>query len=273
MAATAAAGSNGPSSAAPVDRKIIKNGQLSMTVNDSVDVAMMRITAIASYVGGYLVGSRIYVEGSASSGRRGAQAVIAVPVDRYEDALNQVRQIAHSVESDTSASSDVTEQFTDLQSRLRNLESTSARIRDFLGKAQTVDEALKINAQLADVDRQIEEIKGKLNAMTARTTYSTITVDMHEIVPTATPTSTPTSTPTPTATPTMTPNAWHPDQTFTTAATVQTNLISALVRTLGDFLIWFVVVILPYLLVLGIVAAVIRWILGWFFRAPRTPSS
>ena len=70
----------------------------------------------------------------------------------------------------------------------------------------------------------------------------------------------------------MTPHVWHPDQMFTTAANVQTNLISALVRTLGDFLIWFVVVILPCLLVLGISAAMIRWILGWFFRAPRSPA-
>lgn len=263
---------NGPSSAEPVDRKIIKNAQLSMTIR-SVDEAMIRITGIASDVGGYLVGSRSYVEGGGNSGRRGAQAVIAVPVDRYEEALNRVRQVAYTVESDTSASTDVTEQFTDLQSRLRNLESTAVRIRDFLGKAQTVDEALRINAQLADVDGQIEVIKGKLNAMTARTTYSTITADMHELVPTATPTGTPTSTPTPTATPTMTPNAWHPDQTFTTAATVQSNLVSALVRTLGDFLIWFVVVIVPYVLILGIIAAVIRWILSWLFRTPRTPSA
>ena len=177
-AATAApSGSNGdvPSSAAPIDRKLIKNAQLTMLVQ-TVDVAVARLTGIATDVGGYLVGSRTFLDG----GRKGAQVTLAVPVDNFETSLNLVRKVALTIESDVSASSDVTDQFVDLQSRLTNLLATEARIREFLSKAQTVDEALKINAQLSDVDRQIEEIKGKLNAMNARTTFSTITVDMHE---------------------------------------------------------------------------------------------
>lgn len=236
-----------PSNPAPVDRQIIKNAQLTMVVN-SVDSAVVRLTGIASDVGGYLVGSRTFLEGS----RKAAQVTLAVPVDNFESSLNLVRKVALTIENDLSSSNDVTEQFVDLQSRLTNLQATEARIRDFLGKAQTVDEALKINAQLSDVDQQIEAIKGKLNAMSARTTFSTITVDLHEPAPTPSPTATPTVTPTPT------PVAWRPDQTFQSAVTVQTNVL----RSLGDVFIWFAVVVLTYLVIPLLLFALVRWFMG-----------
>ena len=256
-AAPSGSGANLPSSAAPIDRKIIKNAQLTMVVS-SVDVALVRLTGIASDVGGYLVGSRTFLENN----RKGAQVTLAVPVDAYEQSLNLVRKVAVTIENDLSTSSDVTAQFTDLQSRLTNLLATEARIREFLAKAQTVDEALKVNAQLSDVDRQIEEIKGQLNVLTARTTVSTITVDLREPVPTPTPTATPTLTPTPT------PIAWRPDQTFQSAVTVQTNLV----KVLGDLLIRLAVVVLPYLLVFLLLLMLIRWLARKIVR-PRAPKA
>jgi hypothetical protein len=270
VSATAAPGTtnNTAANAAAIDRRIIKNSQLSMTVTN-VDVAVVRLTGIVADVGGYLVSNRTFVEGN----RRSGQVVMAIPVDRFEESLNLARKIAYSIESDIATSADVTEQFTDLQSRLRNLEATATRIRDFLAKATTVEESLKINAQLSDVDKQIEEIKGKLNAMNYRTTFSTITVDLREFVPTPTvtlsptpthtPTATPTYTPTPThtPTPTATPITWKPDETFKAASEAQGKLFATLVLVLGDTFIWFVVFILPYLLIGVALYGGVRWLM------------
>ncbi len=235
-----------PESALPLDRRIIKNAQLTETV-ESTDTAVARITGIAVDVGGYVAGSHTYVEGD----RKGAQVTIGVPVDRFEEALNLVRKVALRLESDITSSSDVSAQYVDLESRLKNLQATADRIREFLGKAQTVDEALKINAQLSDVESQIEQIKGQLNVLSARTAFSTITVDIHEQLPTPTPTATPTPTPTPT------PIGWHPDLTFNSAIGVQSSLL----RALGDLLIWFIVVLLPYIVVFALAAMGIAWVL------------
>ena len=235
-----------------------------------IDESVFRLTGIAADVGGYLVSNRVFVDGN----RRQAQVTMAVPVDRFEEALNLVRKVAYSIESDVAASSDVTEQFTDLQSRLRNLEATSSRIRDFLTKATTVEESLKINAQLGEVDRQIEEIKGKLNAMQARTTFSTITADLRELVPTPTitPTPTPTTTPTPTHTPTTTPTptpiVWKPNETLKAASETQTKLFSALMLVVGDTLIWLVVVVLPYVLLGALLYLIVSRLARWLAR-PR----
>ncbi|MGB8648009.1 MAG: DUF4349 domain-containing protein [Anaerolineae bacterium] len=251
-------GSDQPSAAIPLDHKIIKNAQLVLTV-DKTSTAVERLTAIASDAGGYLQGSHTFAEGSTT----GAQVTMQVPVDRFEEALNRVRNVALKITSDTTSSSDVSAQYVDLQSRQTNLEATRDRIRQFLDKAATVDEALKVNQQLSDVEAQIEQIKGQLNVLNARSSFSTITVDLHEPQPTPTPTLTPTPTPTPT------PIGWNPGQTFNDAARVQTSLL----RAIGDLLIWVIVVLLPYVVVFGLVAFGATWLIRRFVKpaAPRAP--
>jgi TolA-binding protein len=167
-----------------------------------------------------------------------------------------VRRVALRINQDIATSYEVTEQYVDLESRLRNLEATSARLRDFLQRAQTITETLTVNEQLTRVEQEIEQIKGKLNALNARSAFSTITTDLQEPLPTPAPTHTPTITPSPTPTATPTPNVWRPNETLDSAVTLQTNLLQGL----GTLAIWLIVVLLPYLLALGLVALGIRWL-------------
>jgi len=236
-------------------RKIIKNAQMQLTV-ESADVGIDRLTGITIDMGGYIVSTRIFTE----NGLKAATVSFAVPVDQFEATLRRVRAIALKVDQESSSGQDVSDQYVDLESQLKNLQATANRIREFLSKAQTVDEALKVNQQLSDVEKQIETIKGKMNYIDDRSAFSTITVDLREPRPTPTPTFTPTATatPTPTATPmpTATPVGWHPDETFGKAVSAQATLVKGLV----DLIIWFVVVLLPYLIGL----AVLLWLLMRF---------
>ncbi|MBI4671386.1 MAG: DUF4349 domain-containing protein [Chloroflexi bacterium] len=250
-----AAGSENPPPLAPaavpglvadIDRKIIKNAQLTVVVGKT-DAAIFQITGIANDVGGYVVSNRLFSDNN----QRGATIVLAVPVDRFEESLNRIRQVPQEIVQDHITSSDVTEQYIDLEARLKNLEATATRIRELLTRANTVDEALKINVQLSEIESQIEQIKGKLNALSARTTFSTITVDMREPPPT------PTITPTPTATPTPTPAAWRPDETAARALNTQGNLL----RALGDTLVWFLIVVVPYLVIAALGVLGVRWLI------------
>lgn len=240
-----------PGNPVPIDRKIIKNAQLDMIV-EHTPIALMRITGIASDVGGYVISSRTFGDGD----RTGAQISIAVPVDRFESSLNLVRRVAQHINQDITSSDEVTEQYVDLESRLRNLEATSARLRDFMQRAQTITETLTVNEQLTRVEQEIEQIKGKLNALSARSAFSTITTDLQEPLPTLAPTQTPTITPSPTPTATPTPNVWRPNETMDSAVTLQTNLLQAL----GTLAIWLIVVLLPYLIVLFLLALGLRWL-------------
>lgn len=236
-----------------VDRRLVKNAQLTVTVEDT-NSAITRFTGIAADVGGYVVSNRLFSDNR----RRGATLVLAVPVERFDEALNRVRQVPLQVNQDFISTNDVTDQFVDLEARLKNLQATAERIRALLDRATTVEEALKINTQLSEIESQIEQIKGQLNVLTARTTFSTITIDLREPLPTPTATATFTPTPTPT------PVDWRPGETLERAVRAQ----STLARLAGDALIWFAVVVLPY----GVLLAVVLLIVNRF-RPRKTPRS
>ena len=233
-----------PSSAQDLDRKIIKTSNLIVVV-ESADTAIFRFTGIVSDFGGYIVSNRVYSDNNL----RGATMVVAVPVERFEEALNLIRGVPKEIIQDFISSSDVTEQYVDLEARLKNLEATAIRIRELLTRADTVEDALKINLELSNIESQIEQIKGKLNALSARTSFSTITIDMREPAPTPTPSPTPTVTPSPTSI------AWRPDETVSRAVQTQNSLL----RGLGDTLIWVGIVLLPYLIAALLIGLLVRW--------------
>ncbi|MBI5032516.1 MAG: DUF4349 domain-containing protein [Chloroflexi bacterium] len=230
-------------SALNTQRKIVKNAQLQLTV-ESTDVALDRLTGITTDMGGYILSTRVFTEG----GLKAATISFAVPVDQFESTMRRVRAVALKVEQESSSGQDVTDQYVDLESQVKNLEATANRIRDFLTKAQTVEEALKVNQQLSDVEKQIETLKGKMNQIDGRSAFSTITAELREPKPTPVPA--PTMTPTPTPTPTPLPVGWNPTDTLDKAVGAQKSLLKVFI----DLAIWLVVVPLPYAIVIGAIA-------------------
>ena len=75
---------------------------------------------------------------------------------------------------------DVTEEYVDLQSRLRNSEAQEAQMLELMKKAETIEEILTVQSRLSDIQAQIEQIKGRIQYMDSRTDYATITVDLRD---------------------------------------------------------------------------------------------
>lgn len=228
------------------NRMIVKNADVRLTVKDT-DVAIDRATQIIGDAGGYIVSSRVWYQDYYGHNLKYAAITIGVPVDEFENVLSRLRGLAIKVVDETAAGDDVTDQYVDLQSQLNNLEATRARIQDFLKDAKTIDEALRINQELSNIEGQIEQIKGQMNYLNDRSAYSTITLNLEPEFPVLTPT------PTPTVLPTATPVPWNPGQTFGEAK----NIITVIYQGIGNFLIWLVVVILPILLP----PALILWVI------------
>lgn len=240
------------------NRKIIKNADMRLLVKDT-SVALQRSTQIITDLGGYIVSSRTWYEDYFGNNVQYATITIGVPVDQFERAMQRFRDLSIRVLDENASGEDVTDQYVDLESQLQNLEATRARIQEFLKDAKTVDEALRINQQLSDIEGQIEQIKGRMNYLADRSSFSTITVNFEPELPVLTPT------PTPTITPTSTPVPWKPGETFDGAK----RAVTVAYQGIFDFLIWLIVVILPILLP----PALILWGL-WkvIFRKPRKPS-
>jgi uncharacterized coiled-coil protein SlyX len=238
--------SDGASPSAPIpvgllrfDRKVIKNAELTLRVNDTF-ASVDKLTGIVADYDGFIVSSRAWSEGQ----YRMATVTISVPVDTFEQVLRRLRGIAVEVLDERADGEDVTDQYVDLESRLRNLEATQTRIRAFLDQTVTVEEALEVNRRLSEVEAQIEDIKGKMNYLTERAAYSTITVHLQPERPT----------PTPTPTPTL--PAWKPLETATEAG----STLMVILRFLADLAIWLAIVLLPFLIPAALILwAIFRW--------------
>jgi hypothetical protein len=228
------------------NRMIVKNGDIRLSVKDT-DVAIDRTTQVIGDAGGYIVSSRTWYQDYYGNNLKYATITVGVPVSEFERVLVRLRALAVKVVDEKACGDDVTDQYVDLQSQLTNLEATRARIQEFLKDAKTVDEALRINQELANIEAQIEQIKGRMNYLNDRSAFSTVTINFEPEFPALTPT--PTVTPNPTAT----PAAWNPGKTFGSAKDTVTVLYQGIV----DLLIWVAVVVLPILLP----PALILWVL------------
>ena len=224
------------------NRMIIKNADVRLMVKDT-DVAIDRATQVIADAGGYIVSSRVWYQDYYGNNLKYATVTIGIPVEEFERALVKLRDLAVRVVDEVASGDDVTEQYVDLQSQLTNLEATRARIQEFLKDTKTIEEALRINQELANIEAQIEQIKGRMNYLNDRSAYSTITINFEPEFPVLTPT------PTPTAYPTATPIPWNPGETFGEAK----GTVTVLYQGIANFLIWVAVVILPLALPLALI--------------------
>lgn len=222
---------NVPHQAASIDRKIIKNAEVNVLVEDS-DIAIDRLTQVVGDAGGYIISSRVwYQDHRDGENYKYASITLGIPVDQFEVTMRRVRGLALRVLDENASGEDVTDQFVDLQSRLSNLEATQARIQSFLEDAKTVDEALRINQELAQIEAQIEEVKGRMNYLSDRSAFSTITVTIAPELPEIEPA------------PVPDPKPWTPSETLKDA----TETLVKAYQGIAEFAIWVLVAVLPIL--------------------------
>jgi hypothetical protein len=226
-----------------------------LLVSDT-DQAIERITQMAADLGGYIISSRTWFQQNQGIDQKYGSMTLGVPVDEFEKALVRLRQIAVQVKDEQASGQDVSDEYTDLQSRLKNLEATRDRIMLFMEDTKKVEEALKINEQLSEVEGEIEQVKGRMNYLFDRASYSTITLQLEPEPPQLTPTLTPTPTITPTPTATATPTPWQPGNTIKAA----TKSMGALWRGVVEALIWFFTIVVPCLIPVAALIALFWWL-------------
>lgn len=155
------------------ERMIVRNGDMSLVVQDVVD-ARDEIARLAEGQGGYVVSSWISGEEEEMRGN----ISIRVPDEKFEQAMAEIRELAIRVNSENTQSQDITEEFTDLEARLKNAEATESQYLALLEKASNVEETLKIYDSLARVRGEIEQIKGRMQYLERTSSMSLITAQL-----------------------------------------------------------------------------------------------
>jgi hypothetical protein len=214
---------------------IIRQADLQLVVEDT-EAAQETVTTLVDELGGYTVTSEwiTYDEGVR------IDLTVRVPAEELDGVLARLRALALEVRRQIVTGEDVTEDYTDQQAQLRHLEATEARLLTFLDEAEDTEATLAVYSELRQVQREIEQIKGRIQYLEDASAMSSIRI---ELIPDelAQPISV---------------AGWRPQGTLRNAA-------QALIRTfqfLVNALIWVVVFILPVaLLVFGLPALVLIW--------------
>ena len=164
-----------PGTSADFARKVIVNANISLNVKD-VPAAFAEANRLARGAGGYVERSSfINLNDNKDDPQRTASITLRVPAAQYESTLASLRGIEGAkVRSEGSKSSEVTEQYTDLQSRLRNLERSEGQYLTLLAQAKTIAEIIQINDRLDSVRGQIEQIQGRLKVLDQLVDLATI---------------------------------------------------------------------------------------------------
>lgn len=220
-------------------RVVIKTASLTLVV-DSPEASLDAIIALADRLGGFVVSSNIYDNDYGyDSSSLSAYITIRVPSASFDGALEDIRSEAIEIRTDNRSGQDVTAEYTDLQSRLRNLRDAEAMLRGIMEDATDTEDVLAAFNQLNYITEQIEVLVGQIQYYEESAAMSSITVELianESVQP-------------------ITVGPWD-------ISGAAKEAIEALVKALqgiAEALVWFFLYVIPVLLLIAVPLLLIGW--------------
>ena len=153
------------------DRIIVRTVVLDVLVRD-IDFVLTEITNYIKIYGGWVVSKK-------QSKKFNATISLRVKSDQLDDFLKFLKDAVVEVESITSTSKDVTDEFIDYTAQLNNLEATQKTLKSFLDKSESLEDALSVNNAMSENQDKIFRIKGKLKYLEQTSEYSLVTISLN----------------------------------------------------------------------------------------------
>ncbi len=223
--------------AAVDDAKIIRTGTIQLEVTD-VPAALVAARNGIRAMGGYVGASQTEnVEDQPY-----ATITYRIPADRWEDALDLLRGLnglTSKVVGEQTQAVEVTGQVIDLEARIRNLRASETALQEIASTATRITDVLEVQNQLTNVRGQIEQLSAALADLEDRAGFATLTATFSV----------------PVIAVDVAAKDWQPRTVVDEATASLVNVLQAL-TTAG---IWFAIVWLPLLLVLGAIIAIVVW--------------
>lgn len=218
-------------------RKLIRRLDVHLVVKDT-EAAAQRLQAIAASLGGFVSD----LNAARSGGVLHYQMTLRVPAERLDRAREEIRRIAVRVEREQMSTEDVTDQYVDLEARMRSLQLTESELRELLAesreRSRKVSDVMEIYRELTGVRTQVEQIQGQLNALQNLVGLSTIQLTLE---PDA-------------AEKPIVAEGWRPNEKVRTSF----GTLVGFLQGVADLLIFFVIVGLPVALMIVIPVLLLR---------------
>ncbi|MEE8357330.1 MAG: DUF4349 domain-containing protein [Anaerolineales bacterium] len=159
-------------------RMVIKNASLSIVVEEP-GATLDAISSLADEMGGFVVTSNLYriqMDGGLEVPQ--ANITIRVPAEKLDQVLAEIKSGAGQILNENISGQDVTQEYTDLESRLRNLENAEIQLTEIMEDAYATEDVLSVYNRLVEVQEQIELIKGQMQYYQQSAALSAISVDI-----------------------------------------------------------------------------------------------
>jgi PBP1b-binding outer membrane lipoprotein LpoB len=157
----------------PAERKIIRNAELTLEA-DSPDDASANITKVVEKSGGFVVESQKQTSDAKATKSDSVTMIVRVPSAKFEESLDEIRKLSGRVITEAVKGQDVTEEFIDVEARLKSKKALESQFLEIMKQGKTVEDALNVQRELADVRGEIEQIEGKKRFLENQSSLSTI---------------------------------------------------------------------------------------------------
>ena len=228
------------------ERMIVRTANLSLTVEDT-EQTLEAIEDLVTELEGYISQSQTWRVNE----QLAATITLRVPAQSFEEARERIKDLATEVESENVSGQDVTEEYVNLEARLRTSEVAETELLELLASAQEThqdaESILAIYHQLTAIRGEIEQIRGRMQYLDDAVSLASLTVSL---------------TPEEEEEPVVEPG-WDP---LRQARDALRTLVNAL-KFLTDLLIWVVLFILPIVAILA--SPFVLTGLGWFLWRRR----
>lgn len=224
--------------AAVDDARIIRTGTITLEVTD-VPTALVTARDGIRAMGGYVGASQT----ENIEDQPYATITYRIPADRWEDALDLLHRLnglTSKVVTESTEAVEVTGQVIDLEARIRNLRASETALQQIQIKVTRISDVLEVEQQLTNVRGQIEQLSAALADLEDRAGFATLTATFSV----------------PVVAVELAAEGWEPAEVVDEASASLVNILQAL-TTAG---IWFAIVWLPLLLVLGVLVAIGVWV-------------
>ena len=169
---------------APSARRIIRNATLTLEVEQPAK-AMQRVSTIAEARGGFVVTSDS-VKHTGANGSAPYEVVtveLRVPAAQFDATLADIRAAGGSVTAQKITGKDVTEEYIDLEARLRTQRALEAQLMEIMKRADAVEDAISVQRELTNVRTEVERVEGRRRFLENQSSLSTISVTLQPPAP------------------------------------------------------------------------------------------
>ena len=159
----------------PMEKKLIKNGEISFQVNN-LAATKQKIETALKISGGYISKENSYDY----SNNPTDEIIVRVPAKDFDKFLNEVLNGVEKVDYKRIDIEDVTEQFVDIEARLKSKRQLEVKYAELLTKASSMDDILKIQKEMEIIREEIESAEGRLKYLNNQVGYSTLKITYYE---------------------------------------------------------------------------------------------